>query len=149
MRVAVKRALVTIVGFVVVLSALGYLAYVRNVTPVVPTISVTEAVRPYVVKMHARWCPVCMLTKGVWSDIDRTYAQRVNLVVFDFTDAATTDASRAVASRLGLEQFFDQYSYGTGTIVVLDGKTKEVLAAITGSRDFAAYRAAIEEALER
>jgi hypothetical protein len=90
-----------------------------------------------------------MLTKGVWAEIDAAYAGKVRLVVFDFTNQATTDASRADARRLGLESFFDDNYGWTGAIVVLDGATKEELAAIHGGRDFEQYRAAIDAALLR
>jgi hypothetical protein len=90
-----------------------------------------------------------MLTKGVWAEIDAAYASEVRLVVFDFTNQATSDASRADARRLGLEPFFDENYGWTGAIVVLDGTTKEEVAAIHGSRDFEEYRAAIDAAIAR
>jgi hypothetical protein len=89
-----------------------------------------------------------MLTKGVWSEIEGTYSKQVNLVVLDVTNQARTDASRAEAKRLGLEKFFDEYGGSTGTIAVLDGRTKEVMASISGSRDFAEYRTAIDASLQ-
>jgi hypothetical protein len=88
-----------------------------------------------------------MATKGVWSQIQEAYGSRVHLLVLDVTNQETTNASRAEARRLGLEQFFDEYSGGTGTVVVLDRRTKDVLSSISGSRDFADYRVAIEAAL--
>jgi hypothetical protein len=30
--------------------------------------------KPYVVKLHAQWCPVCMMTKGVWSRVETSYS---------------------------------------------------------------------------
>jgi thiol-disulfide isomerase/thioredoxin len=92
--------------------ALGGLAaclYFWNATPAVPSVPAAEAVnptRPYVVKLHAQWCPVCLTTTSIWSQIEAAYGNRVNLVVFDFTNEATTVASEAEARRLGLEQFF-------------------------------------------
>jgi hypothetical protein len=88
-----------------------------------------------------------MLTKGVWSRVEATYSRRANLVVFDFTNQPTTDASRAEAGRLGLGKVFEENAGWTGTILVLDGRTKEVTASIHGGRDFAEYRAAIDAAL--
>jgi thiol-disulfide isomerase/thioredoxin len=144
----IKRALVVVSIVVAALIAVGYTLYARNLAPAVPAIAAAEAVgKPYVVKLHAQWCPVCMVTKGVWSEIEEAYSGRVNLVVLDFTNDANSQASRAEAARLGLEEFFADYGGATGTIVVLDGRTKEVTAAINGSRDFAAYRAAIDAAL--
>jgi hypothetical protein len=67
--------------------------------------------------------------------------------VFDGTDEATTAATRAEAQRLGLGAFLEEAGFATGTIIVLDGRSKETLAWINGSRDFADYRAAIDSAL--
>lgn len=146
----IKKALLVAALLVAVLFASGFILYMRNAAPVVPVLSTAEAAnpaKPYVVKLHAQWCAVCMVTKGVWSEIEKTYAGRVNLVVLDFTTDAKADASRAEATRLGLTKFFDEYGGATGTIVVLDGRTKDVTASINGSRDFTTYRTAIDAAL--
>ena len=133
-----------------VLVGVGLLLVATNPPPEVPVISTTEAAgtsKPFVVKAHARWCPVCMTTTGVWEQLQQAYAGRVNLVVLDLTTEATSEAGRAEARRLGLEKFFDDYMYETGTVFVLDGRSKEVKHSIHGSRDFAEYRAAIDEVL--
>ena len=133
-----------------VLLGTGAFVYSRNTTPVVPPLATSDAAAagaPWVVKLHAQWCPVCMWTKGMWSEIERTYAGRVRLAVFDFTTDETTAASRAEAERLGLRAIFDEAGFATGPILVLDGDDKSIVAWINGSRDFAAYRAAIDSAL--
>jgi thiol-disulfide isomerase/thioredoxin len=139
-------AFALVVGLLVTAAVL----YVRNPTPVVPALTAAEAHangQPWVVKLHAQWCPICMLTKGVWSQIARDYAGRVRFAVFDFTNAATTAASRAEAERLGLTALFDEAEFVTGPIIVLDGDTRAVRAWIRGSRDVDEYRAAIDAAL--
>jgi hypothetical protein len=146
----IKKALQIAILLGTVLIGSAAFLYVANTAPVVPALSAVEAantVKPYVVKLHAQWCAVCMVTKGVWSEIEKTYAGRVNLVVLDFTTEATANASEAEAKRLGLTKFFEEYGGATGNIVVLDGRTKDVTASINGSRDFAAYRTAIDAAL--
>src|SRR6058998_2526819 len=98
----IKRTLLVVSSLGVVLVAFAYVMYVRNPAPIVPAISAAEAAnpsRPYVVKVHAQWCPVCMMTKRVWSQIEDTYSGRVNLVVLDFTNQANTDVSRTEAKR--------------------------------------------------
>jgi thiol-disulfide isomerase/thioredoxin len=148
----IKKLLLVVSLLGAVLVASGYVMYLGNPAPAVPTISALEAAqtgKPYVVKLHAQWCAVCMVTKGMWTQIEETYAGRVNLVVLDFTNEANTDGSRVEATRLGLDEFFNEYAGATGTIVVLDGRTKQVTASINGSRDFAEYRAAIDAALAR
>lgn len=128
----------------------GLVLYAGNATPAVAAVSEAEArdpSRPFVVKMHAQWCSVCVLTKGAWAAVQRTHAGRANLVVFDFTNEKTTEASRAEAKRLGLEKFFDENGGTSGVVYVLDGRTKEIRAELAGERDAAAYRSAIDSAL--
>ena len=134
------------------LAGIGAMLMVTNPAPEVPVISsadAAEADRPYVIKLHARWCPVCLATKGIWTTVQDAYAGKVRLVVFDFTSAATTETSRTEAGRLGLTAVFEEYVGETGTILVLDGATREVRHAIHGSRDPAEYRAAIDATLAR
>lgn len=145
-----RKALLVAVGLVIAVVAAAAYLYSRNATPDVPQLAAAEAAAagaPWVVKLHAQWCPVCMLTKGVWSQIEQTYSGRVRLAVFDFTNAATTAASRAEAERLGLDAVFEEAGFATGPILVLDGSDKTIHAWINGSREFADYRAAIDSAL--
>jgi hypothetical protein len=84
----------------------------------------------------------------MWSEIETHYAGRVRLAVFDFTDEATTAATRAEAERLGLTGVLEEAGFATGTILVLDGRTKEIVAWISGSREFDDYREAIDAAID-
>lgn len=144
-----KKIALILVALAAGLAAIVAVTYVTNTAPVLPSIPAAEAAngKPYVVKLHAQWCPICMLTKGVWSEIEQSYQGRAHLLVLDFTDDATTAASRAEAARLDLSAFFDEFEGSTGPIAVLDGRTHEVQSVISGSRDFADYRAAIDAAL--
>jgi thiol-disulfide isomerase/thioredoxin len=123
--------------------------YAANRAPVVAPLSdddVRASDQPFVVKLHAQWCPACMVTKDVWTRLHETYAGRARLVVFDFTNDETTATAAVEARRLGLERMFDEYSGATGFVVVLDGRTREVTSEV-GGRDFEAYRAAIDTAI--
>jgi thiol-disulfide isomerase/thioredoxin len=145
-----RRLLFAGVAVIAVLAGVATFLYAGNAAPTVPSIATADAAvagAPWVLKLHAQWCPVCMLTKGMWSEIEAMYASRVRLAVFDFTDDTTTAASRAEAERLGLGAVFAEVTGVTGTIVVLDGNSKEVVAWIDGSRDFGEYRAAIDAAI--
>jgi thiol-disulfide isomerase/thioredoxin len=148
----IKRAVLALAALSVLLAGVVTVMYLTNTAPVVAVIPGAEAAaatKPYVIKLHAQWCPVCMMTKAMWSQIEAAYATRVNLVVFDFTNQTTTEASKIEAHRLGLDQFFDENVGWTGTIAVLNGQTKNVISTINGSRDFSEYRAAIDTALAR
>lgn len=144
-----KIALVVVVALLVLAGSVVAMYFV-NAAPVVPAISASEAssgTKPFVVKLHAQWCAVCMITKSAWSQIEEEYAGRVNFLVLDFTDDKTTDASKAAAERVGLGRVFEE-SGSTGVVLVVDGRTKDVTASIAGSRNVAEYRAAIDAALK-
>ena len=144
----IRKLLVVVASLGVALAALVAVAYVTNAAPAVPRIAAADvdSTRPYVIKLHAQWCPVCRIGKGAWSEIEQAYAGRVNLLVLDFTSETTTEASRAEARRLGLETFFDEYAGVTGPVAVLDGRSRKVTALVSG-RELDVYRAAIDERL--
>jgi thiol-disulfide isomerase/thioredoxin len=146
-----KKIAIVVFAAVLVLVGTGVAMYFFNATPAPPAISAAEAAdpgRPFVVKLHSQWCPLCLITTQAWSQIEKEYAGRVNFLVLDFTDDETTDASRAAAERVGLGRVFEE-SGSTGVVLVVDGNTKNVTASIAGSRDVAEYRAAIDAVLNR
>ena len=123
-----------------------------NPAPQVPAVSASEALdtrRPYVIKLHARWCVVCMMTKDSWATVQEAYAGTVRFAVFDFTTDATAEASRVEAARLGLSAVFEESSGETGSVLILDGASKEVLDAVRGHHPLEVYRKAIDAALAR
>ena len=48
---------------------------------------------------------------------------------------------------MGLDAFFNEYAGTTGSIVILDGRSKTVKRELEGTREFADYRAAIDAVL--
>jgi hypothetical protein len=147
MKVRLLRA----VGVLVVLLCAGAGVFLwANPAPEVPEAAsgaVGSDTRPYVIKLHARWCPVCMVTKDAWASVQDGYAGKVRLVVFDFTTGATTEASRAQAARLGLSAVFDEWVGATGSVLVLDGASKELKQVLHGNLEPAEYRAALDATL--
>ena len=144
-----KIAFVFIAGLLV-LAGTGVLLYFVNAAPVAAAISPADAAnpaRPFVVKLHSQWCHLCLITTSAWSQIEEEYEGRVNFLVLDFTDDKTTDASKAAAERVGLGRVFEE-SGSTGVVLVVDGRTKDVMASIAGSRNVEEYRAAIDAALK-
>lgn len=145
----IKRVALALVAVALGLGVGGFALYASNTAPVVPAVALNDpgvAGRPFVVKLHAKWCSSCMLTKGVWGEVQAAYAGKVNLLVLDLTNESTTATSRAEAKRLGLEAFFDANNGSTGYVAVIDPKSKAVVSEIS-SRDLADYRAAIDPAI--
>ncbi|MEO8483457.1 MAG: thioredoxin family protein [Acidobacteriota bacterium] len=143
-----RRLAVTVVFLVGGLAVIAGGLMLTNPAPAVRRLSgAADSATPFVVKFHARWCPVCMTTKDVWATVQAEYGERVRLVVFDFTSDGTTEASRREARRLGLERVFEDHVGETGTVLVLDGATREVKYSLHGDREAAHYRDAIDAVL--
>ncbi len=105
----------------------------------------TGADKPTVVKIHASWCGTCTRLEGTWKKLQDTYGDSANFVVFDVTDKAALEKSRAEAKRLGLTTVLDEFKASTGTIAVVgaDGKTLEVFKGVS---DPARYDEALGQA---
>ena len=112
MRDMIRKLLIIAGAMAVALSATVALLYFINSAPGVPTLSAAEAAaptKPFVIKLHAQWCPYCLLTKDEWARVEQAYAGRVNFVVLDATNEAAIERSRVQAERLNMRQFFDDY----------------------------------------
>jgi len=132
------------------LAALGAGLFVWNATPTaapVPAAEVANPSKPFVIKLHAQWCPICMLTKDEWAGIEQTYAGRVNLVVFDSTTESDRERSREEAARLGLSDALEGFYGATGVVLVVDPRTREIVAEIAGVHSIEDYRRAIDSSL--
>jgi thiol-disulfide isomerase/thioredoxin len=146
----VRKMLIGAGAIVLALAATAGILFFVNSTPEVPPLSQAEAAqptKPYVIKLHAQWCSVCLATKDEWEQIQQGYADRVNLVVFDSTDEASTAGSRVEAKRLGLEALIDEYQGATGMVLVVDPATRKVLSEIAGIQPIGNYRDAIDASL--
>jgi hypothetical protein len=134
------------------LIALAGILYGANSPPAVPPVAASEVdvpTKPFVVKLHARWCPVCMQTKDEWAQIAETYGSRANLFVFDSTSETTIAASQRQAAALGLDRILEDFHGASGMVLVINSGTREVQAILTGNQSFGSYQAAIDGALGR
>ena len=102
--------------------------------------------KPYVVKIHADWCGSCRATQATWDRVVAELADQATMVRFDVTDRASYEVAVAEAEEFGLSDFLQDYRRRTGTIAVLDCRTREPLVVLSGERDFTKYREAIEKA---
>lgn len=143
----VRRMLLVVTFVAAALGGTVAVLLAANGPPPASVTSGADTSKPFVVKLHARWCPYCLLQKDEWAQIETAYAGRVNFVVLDFTSERATERSRQEAERLNLAPFFENYAGATGLVVVLDGRTKDVLAEVGGNQDFQEFRTAIDAAL--
>ena len=114
--------------------------------PLQPVSAAADASRPFLVKIHADWCLVCVSLEPTWRELQRRLGGDARLVVLDVTDGEALARSRKEALRLGLLPFLRSHQTRTGTIAVLDGASRRVLREFHGERRTAPYEAAVAEA---
>lgn len=101
--------------------------------------------KPVVIDIYASWCSACKNIAPTLSQLKQEYAQSVHFVVFDVTDKSATKKSQALAKELGLEDFFAANKSKTGTIVIVDPATGEILAMEKNNTDKSMYTNILDE----
>ena len=84
--------------------------------------------KPVVIDIYATWCSACKNIAPTLSQLKQEYADKAHFVVFDVTDKSAAKKSEARAKELGLEEFFATHKSKTGTIVIVDPATGDILA---------------------
>ncbi|MEM8777895.1 MAG: trypsin-like peptidase domain-containing protein [Cyanobacteria bacterium P01_G01_bin.49] len=79
------------------------------------------------VEFFANWCRGCHKMKGTLSLLKAAYRDRVHFVLFDRTDKASLRASKLKAKRLGVAEFLAENKSKTGTVIIFDPATGEIL----------------------
>ena len=100
-------------------------------------------IQPFVAYIHADWCQTCRMLAPTWLAIESEFGERAQLVKLDVSDRAAVERSTAEAERLGLSEFFREHRAATGTIGVIDGRTRKPIAVMRGENDLSKYREAI------
>jgi thiol-disulfide isomerase/thioredoxin len=103
--------------------------------------------KPAVVRIHADWCPACRATQSTIDQLKAAYANKINFVQFDMTNAGTAAASEAEAQRLGLGKFFNATKTATSTVAVIDPRNGRVYQTFYNDGQLADYQKVIDAAI--
>jgi hypothetical protein len=147
MRVTLARSTAAVAGVTVSIVAVLLALNGAPRGPLLSSAMPATATQPYVIRLHARWCPICFATRGAWAATQAAYTGKVNFVVFDFTSDASTESSRAMARQIGLDGVFNDHEGETGGVLVVDGASKTERESLHGVLTEADYRVAIDAAL--
>ncbi len=83
-------------------------------------------------RLYADWCGKCRALDPKVNEIKTSFnASEVLFTRFDFTDEFNTAQTKVLANRMNLSQIFDKYAGSTGTMLLIDAKSGEVLHEIT------------------
>ena len=101
------------------------------------------------VKFHADWCGSCKQMGTAFEDLRNKFdGKPVLFVVLDRTTVTPTPQSALHASALGIAEVYEA-NPGTGFILLLDGKTREVSEKLGASLTLKEMSASLQEALSK
>lgn len=103
--------------------------------------------KPVVVDIYASWCPACQNIAPTVSQLKQQYAGKVNFVVLDVSDRASTANSEAIARELGLSEFFAANKTQTGSITIIDPSTGKILSQQRNNSNKSAYTRVLDAAI--
>jgi len=105
--------------------------------------------KPVLVDIYASWCPACKNIAPTLSQLEQQYAGKVEFVVLDVTDKATTAKAEAKAKELGLSDFLAANKAQTGTLTIVDPATGQILAQHRNNANLADYTTVLDTALKQ
>jgi thiol-disulfide isomerase/thioredoxin len=105
--------------------------------------------KPVVVDIYASWCPACKNIAPTVSQLKQQYAGKVNFVVLDVSDKASTAKAEVMARQLGLSEFFAANKTQTGSLTIVDPATGNILAQHRNNPDAAAHTKILDAALTK
>lgn len=105
--------------------------------------------KPVLIDIYASWCPSCKNIAPTLSQLEQQYAGKVEFVVLDVTDKATTDKAIAKAKELGLSQFLETNKAQTGSLTIVDPATGQILAQHRNNANLADYTTVLDTALKQ
>jgi thiol-disulfide isomerase/thioredoxin len=103
--------------------------------------------KPVVVDIYASWCPACKNIAPTVSQLEQKYAGKVEFVVLDVSDKASTAKAEAKAKELGLSEFLTANKTQTGSLTIVDPANGQILAQHRNNANLADYTTVLDKAL--
>ncbi len=105
--------------------------------------------KPVVVDIYASWCPACKNIAPTVSQIKQQYAGKIHFVTLDVSTKASSAKSEAIAKQLGLSKFFAANKTQTGSLIIIDPATGNILAQHRNNPDLTAYSTVLNSAIAK
>jgi thiol-disulfide isomerase/thioredoxin len=103
--------------------------------------------KPVLVDIYASWCEECQSIKPTLSTLKQQYSGKINFIVFDVTNKATTEAAQAKAQKLGLSAFFSENKSRTSTVAIMNPATGRILKLYQANPNLGDYKAVLDPAI--
>jgi thiol-disulfide isomerase/thioredoxin len=103
--------------------------------------------KPVVVDIYASWCAACKNIAPTVSQIKQQYAGKINFITLDVSSKGSSTKAEATAKQLGLSKFFAANKTQTGTLLIVDPATGNILTQHKNNPDLSAYLTVLDSAI--
>jgi len=108
-----------------------------------------DAAALYVVKMHSDYCGTCKATKDEYAKLKEQFKDAdVQFLTMDYTNSKTQKASMKHAEKKGIHKALKDQR-GMGYVLIIDGKSKEIVDKLEGVKEYEAYASALQQHLDK
>ena len=111
-----------------------------------PRVAAAAKTKPRVVIIRADWCSACQKLDPTMMGLMQEYGTKLDFVMLDVSNEATTAQAAAKAKSLGLSRYFEANKKNTSTVAIFKGK-KSVFKTMKNFNK-ADYVAAFDKALK-
>jgi thiol-disulfide isomerase/thioredoxin len=102
------------------------------------------------VKFYADWCGSCKVITPVFHELQAKFdTQPVLYIVLDHTREFNRQQSKYLATSLGLDKIWAKNGGKTGFILLINGKTQEIITTLTKKHDLKQMGAALQAAVNK
>lgn len=119
-----KKFTTTILSIAMIVGAVTVTAATMAATTVKgnPRVAAAAKTKPRVVIIRADWCRACQQLEPTMMGLMEEYGNKLDFVMLDVTNEATTEQAAAKAKSLGLSSYFEANKKNTSTVAIFKGR---------------------------
>jgi len=141
-----KKFATTLLSIAMIIGAMTAATMAVTTVKSNPRIAAAAKTKPRVVIIRADWCSACQQLEPTMMGLMQEYGNKLDFVMLDVTNEATTAQAAAKAKSLGLSSYFEANKKNTSTVAIFKGK-KSVFKTMKNFNK-ADYVAAFNKALK-
>jgi thiol-disulfide isomerase/thioredoxin len=103
--------------------------------------------KPVVIDVYATWCAACKNIAPTVSQIKQQYGNKITFITLDVSTKASSAKAEATANQLGLSEFFAANKTKTGSLLIVDPATGNILTQQKNNPDLTAYSTVLDSAI--
>ena len=141
-----KKFATTVLSVAMIIGAMTGAAMATTTVKSNPRVAAAAKTKPRVVIIRADWCSACQKLDPTMMGLMQEYGNKLDFVMLDVSNEATTAQAAAKAKSLGLSRYFEANKKNTSTVAIFKGK-KSVFKTMKNFNK-ADYVAAFDKALK-